>query len=120
MGPGGQGVGQHRPGLWASLPDADPARPRREKPLNLLFAVIVVHSPTLAHADERRRRDHADGRRNPEPRGRLRRWSEAVQRETADVDRAGNEDVANEDKPERGLSGGELFAEILEMKLRRL
>ena len=58
--------------------------------------------------------------RNPEPRGRLRRRSEAVQRETADVDRAGNEDVANEDKPERGLPGGELPAEILKMKLRRL
>ena len=58
--------------------------------------------------------------RNPEPRGRLRRRSEVVQRETADVDLAGNEDVANEDKPERGLPGGELFAEVLEMKLRRL
>jgi hypothetical protein len=58
--------------------------------------------------------------RNPEPRGRLRRRSEAVKRETADVDRAGNQDVANEDEPERGLSGGELFAEILQMKLRRL
>lgn len=33
-------VGQHRPGLCASLPDADPLRPRREKPLNLLFAVL--------------------------------------------------------------------------------
>lgn len=53
--------------------------------------------------------------RNPEPRGRLGRRSEAVQRETADVDRAGNQDVANEDKPERGLPGGELFAEILQM-----
>ena len=50
--------------------------------------------------------------RSPESRGRLRCRSEAVQRETADVDRAGDEDVANEDKPERGLSGGELFAEI--------
>ena len=58
--------------------------------------------------------------RNPESLGRLRCRSEAVQRETADVDRAGDEDVANENKPERGLSGGELFAEILEMKLRRL
>jgi hypothetical protein len=58
--------------------------------------------------------------RGPEPRGRLRRRSEAVKRETADVDRAGHQDVANEDKPERGLSGGELFAEILQMKLRRL
>jgi hypothetical protein len=43
-----------------------------------------------------------------------------VQRETADVDRAGNEDVTNEDRSERGLSGGELFAEVLEMKSRRL
>jgi len=36
-----------------------------------------------------------------------------------DVDRAGNEDVTNEDKSERRLSGGELFAEVLEMKSRR-
>jgi hypothetical protein len=36
-----------------------------------------------------------------------------VQRQTADVDRAGNEDVTNEDKSERKLSGGELFAELL-------
>jgi hypothetical protein len=45
---------------------------------------------------------------------------EVVQRETADVDRASNEDVTNEDKSERRLSGGELFAEVLEMKWRRL
>jgi hypothetical protein len=82
--------------------------------------LIVMYSPTLAHADERRRRDHADGRSKPRAGARLRRRSEAVQRETADVDRAGHEDVANEDKPERGLSGGELLTEVLEMKLRRL
>jgi hypothetical protein len=43
-----------------------------------------------------------------------------VQRETADVDRAGNEDVTNEGKSERRLSGCELFDEVLEMKSRRL
>jgi hypothetical protein len=43
-----------------------------------------------------------------------------VQRETADVDRAGNENVTNEDESERRLSSGELFAEVLEMKPRRL
>jgi hypothetical protein len=49
-----------------------------------------------------------------------RRQLEVVQRETADVDRASNEDVTNENKSERRLSGGELFAEVLEMKWRRL
>jgi len=49
-----------------------------------------------------------------------RRPLEVVQGETADVDRAGNEDVTNEDESERRLSGGELFAEVLEMKSRRL
>jgi len=49
-----------------------------------------------------------------------RRRLEVVQRETADVDRAGNKDVTNEDKSERRLAGGELFAEVLEMKSRRL
>ena len=48
-----------------------------------------------------------------------RRRLEVVQRETADVDRAGNEDVTNEDKSERRLSGGELFAEVLKMKSSR-
>lgn len=44
---------------------------------------------------------------------------EVVERETADVDRAGHEDVANEDESERRLSIGELFAEVLEMKCGR-
>ena len=44
---------------------------------------------------------------------------EVVQRETADIDWASNEDVTNEDKSERRPSGGELFAEVLEMTSRR-
>src|SRR3954468_1717422 len=45
--------------------------------------------------------------------------SEAFVRKTVDVDRAGDEDVANEDKAERRLARGELFAQVVDMKLRR-
>lgn len=78
-----------------------------------------VRAVILGSALSSRLRAVAVSRGRPSAR-QSRRRLEVVQRETADVDRAGHEDVTNEDKSERRLSGGELFAEVLEMKSRRL
>ena len=62
------GIGQDRPGLCASLPDVDPARPQRDKPLNFLVAVLRTAGQIEVHAVLDRLRignrheAHADGR----------------------------------------------------------
>src|ERR1700727_3164923 len=44
------GVGQHRPGLRAGLPDVNPARPQRKQALNLLIAVLRAAGEVEGHA----------------------------------------------------------------------
>src|SRR5450759_5943938 len=66
-------VGQDHPGLSAGLPDVDPARPEREKALNLVVAILsaagevdvnaVLDGLRIGH----RHKAHADGRVLIEP-----------------------------------------------------
>jgi hypothetical protein len=61
-------IGEDRPGLCAGLPDVDPARPEREKALNLLVAVLRTAGEVKVHTVfdclwfGDRHEAHADGR----------------------------------------------------------
>src|SRR5580692_1834619 len=62
------GIGQYGPGLCAGLPDVDSAGPQRDKPLNLLVAVLCTAGQIEVQAvldrlqAGNRHEAHADGR----------------------------------------------------------